>query len=174
MMEGPSGGMEWGEGAQEIFEALVEEMAELEKSNPGHYELSMRVAENAARLATVVAVGRQSSTVDRLDIGWGAALAKLTFRAAVGVFDKYMRTYLDLGGACEWLIEELVWRGGWISRRDLNRAFRKFTKQGYELDRAVKWLQAEERIRSTGRGKAWGYELVSDGFPERGPRGVGR
>jgi len=160
--------MEWGEGAQEVFEALLEEMAALEKRNPGHYELSMRVGENAVRLATVVAVGRQSSTVDRLDIGWGAALAKLSFRAAVGGFDKYMRTYLDLAEACEWLMEELQRRGGWLCQRDLNRAFRKFLKQGYELDRALKQLQAEERIRSASRGKAWGYELVSDGFPEKG------
>jgi hypothetical protein len=128
----------------------------------------MRVGENAVRLATVVAVGRQSSTVDRLDIGWGAALAKLSFRAAVGGFEKYMRTYLDLAEACEWLMEELRQKGGWLSRRDLNRGFRKFQKQGYELDRALKQLQAEERIKGAARGKAWGYELVGDSFfPER-------
>ena len=94
-------------------------------------------------------------------------MAKLSFRAAVGGFEKYMKTYLDLGEACDWLMEELGRRGGWLSQRDLNRAFRKFQKQGYELDRALKQLQAEERIRWTGRGKASGYELVGDGFPER-------
>jgi hypothetical protein len=78
-----------------------------------------------------------------------------------------MKTYLDLGEACEWLLEELVRRGGWLCQRDLNRGFSKFQKQGYELDRALKQLQAEERIRWTSRGKASGYELVSEIFPER-------
>jgi hypothetical protein len=139
--------MPWGPGAKEVYVRLSGQMDQLEESDPGHYELGMRVSENAVRLATIVAVGRGSNTVDRRDIEWAAALAKRSFDAAKGGFDKYMREYFEFPKFCEAVLSKIRDHGGERSSRDLARDFRSNQRWGTELDKALKQLMAEGLIK---------------------------
>jgi hypothetical protein len=67
--------MEWGEGAADVYLAFSRKMDEFEGIDRQRYELGMRAAENAVRLATIVAAGRGSQTVDCDDIKWAVAVA---------------------------------------------------------------------------------------------------
>jgi hypothetical protein len=71
------------------------------RRDPKHAELGGRVCENSIRLATIVAVGRGSMIVDRRDMEWARELAKRSYHAAVGGFDKYMREYYEFPQFCE-------------------------------------------------------------------------
>jgi hypothetical protein len=55
---------------QEAYLEFSRKIDAFEDSDQQRYTLGMRACENAARLATNVAVGRGSRTVDREDIAW--------------------------------------------------------------------------------------------------------
>jgi hypothetical protein len=56
----------WDDGAKKAYYAFSEKLDALEGTK--NYELSLRVCENAVRLATIVAVGRRSKVVERPDM----------------------------------------------------------------------------------------------------------
>jgi hypothetical protein len=97
----------------------------------------MRVCENAVRLATILAVGRGSRTVDREDIQWAIRVAERSFDAMVGGVDKYMRKYFEFPKFCDEVLARLAKHGGWRSKRDLERDFRSNKRYGHELDNVL-------------------------------------
>jgi DNA replicative helicase MCM subunit Mcm2 (Cdc46/Mcm family) len=110
------------------------------------YELGMRACENATRLATNVAVGRGSPTVDREDIAWAIAWLERSLEAGCGGFDKYMQEYFEFPKLCDRILDALRANGGEMPRRDVLRLFGRKQRSGYELDRALTQLKKEERI----------------------------
>jgi hypothetical protein len=136
----------WGLGAEAVYDAVVEEMIALAQTDPKHEKLGMRVAENAVRLATVVAIGRGAMTIDRRDIEWAVALVKLSFKAACEGVDRYVRDYFDLQRFCDEVLAKIAEHGGARSIRDLKRDFRGNQRVGKELQTAIDQLKAEERI----------------------------
>jgi hypothetical protein len=112
-------------------------------------------------------VRRFSTTVDREDIEWAIALAERSVEAAIGGVDKYMREYLEFPKFCARVLPKIGQNSGWRSLRELKRDFRNNMKTPFELDNALKQLEAEGRIvkeeRKGERGpEAFGYALVSD------------
>ena len=87
--------MPWGAGAAEAYFAFSRRLDKLIETDPRRDELSRRGAENAVRLATIVAVGRGANSVDRADIEWAIKLAERSIEAAAGGIERYMREYLD-------------------------------------------------------------------------------
>ncbi len=118
----------------------------LEDKHRQRYELSMRACENAVRLATIIAIGRGSRTVDQEDISWAITLASLSVDAACWGINEYMRDYFEFPKFCdrvhEWIIAE-----GWASSRDLERHFRGNIRNGFELKNVIEQLKREERIK---------------------------
>jgi hypothetical protein len=157
----------WGAGAEETYLAFSRKLDALEDGDRQRYELSMRACENAARLATILAVGRGSRTVDREDIAWSIALASQSVDAACGGIAKYLRDYLEFPKFCDRVLEYIIANGGWASRRNLERDFRGKSRYGFEMQKALDQLQREERIkresRCASRGPAAdGYALVEE------------
>lgn len=161
----------WGPGASEVYFAFSRKMDALEDTNHQQYELGMRACENAVRLATIAAVGRNSPVVDREDIAWAVALADHSFTAAVGGVDRYMSEYFEFPKFCERVLETLAQHDGWRSHRNLERDFRGNKKFGFELEKVLDQLIVEGRIthkaRAGERGPASsGYRLVDEGEGE--------
>ena len=67
--------MRWGEGAERAWVAYSHDVETLMSDKPAEADLRGRSAEMAIRIATIVAVGRGSSTVDVGDVKYGIAMA---------------------------------------------------------------------------------------------------
>ena len=136
----------WGPAAKELYYEHSRKMDREEASDRRRYELSMRVCENAIRLATIIAVGRGSVTVELDDMRWGLALAQQAYEAIVGGVRKYMIEYLQFPKFCLTLTEAYKSRG-WIWDRDLHRDFGHHQRYGMELERAKSALIKQGVIR---------------------------
>jgi hypothetical protein len=106
-------------------------------------------------VATNVAVGCGSSTVDLEDIEWAIKFSDRSVDAAVGGREKYMHEYFAFPKYCE----EVLTKIGSDSRRfrteaELRNDFRNNSKTGYDLDNVLRQLQREGRIlRGTHKGQ---------------------
>jgi hypothetical protein len=161
--------MPWGPGAEEAYFAYskkVDQFAEVDKQR---FSLSQRGCENAARLATNVAQGRGSPTVDREDIEWAIKFAERSIKAGIGGVDEFMEEYYAFPKFCTKVIEKLRACGGWRSKRDLKRDFRNNMKTRFDLGNVIEQLKEEGRVKDEvraggGRGPAIeGYALVEVG-----------
>jgi hypothetical protein len=137
----------WGLGAQAIFNELDQKTRNANKSDPLRDQLFMRVPENAIRLATIVAVGRGSRTVDAADIEWAHALALESAESMHAGFVKYSTDPLVFAG--------LVQRGKDMLRaapdrcmtvRDFKRKIERHLKSKRDLDDLIKYLEEAEYI----------------------------
>jgi len=148
----------WGsEEAKAAYFAFSHEIDEWQEKDKRKFELGMRATENAVRCATIVAAGCFSPTVDVQDIEWALKWSRVSFNAADGGFKKYMRDYYEFPKFCEQVVEAIrSQEDGFMSNRDLGRQFRRNMKFGHELEKALKQLEKEDRIRSRYRQKSRG------------------
>src|SRR6266478_2749918 len=103
----------------------------------------MRAAENAVRCATVIAAGCFSAAVDLPDIQWALKWSRVSYDAAVGGVEKYMRNYYEFPTFCEKVLEFIQSQGDFVSDYILGRKFRSNQRRGFELENAVKQLAKE-------------------------------
>jgi hypothetical protein len=166
--------LEWGPGAGEAYFAFSRKMDEWDDRDPKKAEIGRRACENAARLATIVAVGCGSETVDREDIEWAIRLSELSFEAACGGVARYMHEYYDFPKFRDKVFDAISQSplkndaGSWIAKTDLYRDFGRNMRWGNELKRALEQLIEEGRIRKAKGAKPArgptpdGYECVGD------------
>jgi hypothetical protein len=160
--------IEWGPGAQEVYLGFSREMDALEGKDAQRYRLSMRACENAARLATNLAVGRGSRTVDCEDITWAIGLASQSVEAACGGVDKYMSEYFEFPKFCDRVLEWLKSQPNRFAPPHLiARKFGRNQRNAFEIDNVLRQLVKEQRIiddtRSSSRGPdARGYRALDD------------
>jgi hypothetical protein len=161
--------MPWGPGAEEVYFSFSRKLDGLEETDPARAALSLRGCENAARLATIVAIGRGSPTVDRKDIEWAIKFAEHSIETALSDIDKYMQDYLAFPKMCAEVIAKIEGSADFRSEYNLKRDFRNKMKTGFELDTVIKHLKGERRIIEAckvegGRGAAVkGYAIVRPG-----------
>ena len=159
--------IDWGsDEAKAAYLAFSREMDQWEDKDKRKFELGMRATENGLRCATVVAGGCFSPTVGRRDIEWALQWSRVSFEASCGGFEKYMAEYFKFPKFCA-EVADAIQVGGFMSDRDLKRKFRKNMIFGNELDRALKQLRTEERIRRSSRSgsrgpAAAGWEIVEE------------
>jgi hypothetical protein len=148
----------WGsEEAKAAYFAFSHEIDEWQEKDKRKFELGMRATENAVRCATIVAAGCFSPTVDVQDIEWALKWSRVSFNAADGGFKKYMRDYYEFPKFCEQVVEAIrSQEDGFMSNRDLGRQFRRNMKFGHELEKALKQLEKEDRIRFSSRQRSRG------------------
>ena len=143
--------MPWGPGAEETYFAFSRRLDRLIETDPRRDELSRRGAENAIRIATNIARGRYSPSVDREDIELAIKLAERSIEAAAGGIEKYMREYLDFPKFCERLLAKIAEHDGFRSESALRRDFRNNQKTIFDFDSAIRQLTAEGRIQRASR-----------------------
>jgi hypothetical protein len=156
----------WGsEEAKAAYFEFSREIDQWEDKSRRKFELGMRAAENAVRCATIIAAGCGSPTVDHPDIEWALKWSRVSFNAADGGVEKYMRDYYEFPKFCERVLEFIRSQGdGFVSNRDLGRTFRRNMKFGQALNQ----LEREDHIRRASRSKsrgpaAEGWKVVDAG-----------
>ena len=157
----------WGPGAEDVYFKFSRKIDTLESGDSQRYELSMRACENAVRLATNIAVGRGSPTVDCEDIAWGIAWAEQSLEAACGGVARYMRQYFDFPKFCEEVLGYVEAEGGWASRYNIERKFRGNLRNGFDMQNVLGQLLREKRIEKADRAgtrgpAAEGFRIIGD------------
>jgi hypothetical protein len=139
----------WGPGAEEVYFAFSAKMDDFQATDKQRFELGMRTVENAVRLATIVAVGRGSKTVDAEDIRWGIRVSELALDTMCSDINKYIVEVLEFPRLCNRVFEAIgAEPGRWLSDYQLFRRFGRNQTWGNELDRVIKQLLRERRIAS--------------------------
>jgi hypothetical protein len=158
--------MTWGVGAKQVWTDLADNLRE--EKDEVRCSLFARVPEMTIRIATIVAFGRHSTTIDQADMKWAAAL---TMKSAETLYEGVLRYTVDpqgFAGLCDKILEQAKAHGGWISLRDLKRRCTTLIGKGGDLDAALKHLRDAERIRlevrqnARGGPASEGYRLLED------------
>src|SRR5262249_49069625 len=138
----------WGsDEAKAAYFEFSREIDQWEDKSRRKFELGMRAAENAVRCATIVGSGCGSPTVDHPDTEWALKWSRVSFNAAEGGVEKYMRDYYEFPKFCERVLEFIrSQEGSFASGRELGRHFRRNMKFGHELEKALKQLEREGHI----------------------------
>ena len=106
-----------------------------------------RVADMTVRLASIVAFGRGSRTVDEPDMLWARAIAMRSAQDMYEAVLKHMEDPKSHSAMCQEILDMLAESpDGFVSRRDIARKTRKYKTKGGDLNAAFDQLKAEERI----------------------------
>jgi hypothetical protein len=165
--------MAWGSGAKEIWFDIDAEL--LKETDPLRIDLFARVGEMTVRLATIVAFGRGSRTVDKVDMEWARALVKESTEGLHRDVLKYSINMQDFPGLCQRILE-LAYanfaktKDRFIKRRLISRGCTNFLKKGADLKAALDHLVAAERLEfacrpakgDKGGRSSDGYVLLED------------
>src|SRR5262245_4791853 len=156
--------LRWGPGAKAVWDQL-----DSLTSEPDRMKRTMfaRVSDMTVRLASIVAFGRGSRTVDEPDMLWARAI---TMRSAQDMYEavlKYMEDPKSHNAMCQEILDMLHESpDGFVSRREIARKTRKYKAKGGDLTAALDQLVVEERIvfelRTTGGRSSPGYRLLQD------------
>ena len=97
------------------------------------------------RLATIIAFGRYSRTVDQLDMQLARELARESAETLHEGVLKYTEDPESFAGLCQKIVEMAEANDGWVSHRDLKR---RCITLIYRAKDAIKHLVDAERLRS--------------------------
>jgi hypothetical protein len=149
--------MSWGSGAEQIWTDLTNELRE--ERDELRCNLFARVPEMTVRIATIIAFGRYSLTVDQADMKWARALA---LKSAETLHEGVLKYTIDPQGfaaLCQKVIdfaaaspEKHQLPGSnvsfnFISIRELKRKSTVLMGKGGDLDAVTKHLCEAERLR---------------------------
>ena len=157
--------LRWGPGAKEVWDELDSLALEPDRMKQNMFA---RVGDMTVRLASIVAFGRGSRTVDEPDMLWARAIAMRSARDMYEAVLKHMEDPKSHNAMCQEILEMLAESpdGGFVSQRDIARKTRKYKTKGGDLIAALEQLKAEERIefeiRKTAGRSSSGYRLRQD------------
>lgn len=162
----------WDLGAGEVYQAFSGKLDALEAVNSMKYQLGQRVCENSVRLATDMACGRGSSKIELEDIQWALKVGELSFDTSCSNYEKYVNDFYKFPVLCRKIWEALLDRA--MPEWEIERMFGRNQRFGNEVERAMKQLKKERRIkearwRNGERGPfAVGWEGVPDDVVPKG------
>ena len=157
--------LQWGPGAKEVWDQLESLALEPDRMKRTMF---LRVGDMTVRLASIVAFGRGSRTVDEPDMLWARAIAMQSAQNMYEAVLKHMEDPKSHNAMCQEILEMLAESpdGGFVSQRDIARKTRKYKTKGGDLKAALDQLKAEERIefdiRKTAGRSSSGYRLRQD------------
>lgn len=133
----------WGAGTEAAFTALRRSLDQRSDANPDESDYLQRVPENALRVATIIAAGRFSSSVDVSDFQFGADLALQSADMMLRSAREHMSETEHQANSK--MVLGIIKRAGRISRRDL---YRKIAGriEGRALDGILKALVDAEVV----------------------------
>ena len=154
--------LRWGPGAKEVWDELDSLASEPDRMKRTMF---LRVGDMTVQLASIVAFGRGSRTVDEPDMLWARAI---TMRSAQDMYEavlKHMEDPKSHNAMCQEILDMLAESpDGFVSRRDIARKTRKYKAKGGDLKAALDQLKAEERIEFEIAEDRWKEFLVAIGF----------
>jgi hypothetical protein len=138
--------LDWSEKAERVWIELEAELRE--ERDPTKRNLYMRVPEMTVRLGSLVAFGRFDPVGEVEDMLWGRAWALQSAKTLYDGFTKYSEETLSLNELCRKIVEWLgAAEGGWMLRRDINRAARPWIRRGADVEDALKYLEDSGEIK---------------------------
>ena len=172
----PSFRMGWGPGAEQIYDEVRQGVER--ETDDRRRELFWRSAEKTVRIATIVAAGCLSKTVNRDHMEWARQLVMKSDETLLAGVQEYMEEEkLEFGELCREIIRRVKREGGSMSRRDVGRSFQNNLRFGPELRRAIDHLVDTEQLiewkEETGGRPSWWLELPPPTKPT-GPSGFRR
>jgi hypothetical protein len=156
--------LQWGPGAKEVWDELDSLALEPDRMKQNMFA---RVGDMTVRLASIVAFGRGSRTVDEPDMLWARAVAMRSAQDMYEAVLKHMEDPKSHSAMCQEILEMLAGSpDSFLSYRDIARKTRKYKVKGDDLKHALDQLKAEERIeleiRKTAGRSSHGYRLLED------------
>jgi hypothetical protein len=156
--------LRWGPGAKAVWDQLDSLASEPDRMKRSTF---LRVSEMTVRLASIVAFGRGSRTVDEHDMLWARAV---TMRSAHDMYEavlKHMEDPKSHNAMCQEILDMFAESpDGFVSHRDIARKTRKYKARGGDLKDALDQLNQEERLavetRKTAGRSSFGYRLRQD------------
>ena len=165
--------LQWGPGAKEVWDEL-ESLA----SEPDRMKRTMfaRVGDMTVQLASIVAFGRGSRTVDEPDMLWARAIAMRSAQDMYEAVLKHMEDPKSHNAMCQEILEMLAESpdGGFVRYRDIARKMRKYKTKGDDLKQprstnskrksGSEWFDTEDRWKEfLGLSASPGLALFLDG-----------
>jgi hypothetical protein len=136
--------MGWGPGAEEIYDA-VRQGVEWETDDRKR-ELFWRSPEKTVRVATNVAAGCLSRTVNRDHMEWSHQfVARGDETLLTGVREHMEEEKLEFSELCREIIRRVRREDGSMLRRDVLRSFQNNLTYGQEVKRALDYLLESEQ-----------------------------
>jgi hypothetical protein len=138
--------MDWGPGAEAIFRELA--LSCKEQPERLRHDIFIRVAEITIRIATIVAFGRGSWTVEAPDMQWAKALVWQSMEMLYAGVRKYLVDPQDFAARCQ-RVEEYIKEGkDWtVEARAIKRKFTNMMKKGTNIKEVLTHLEEAECIR---------------------------
>lgn len=130
--------------AEQIRRGLVEQIRKEAVEDRTLAPFLARTAENAIRLATIMAIGRASTQIDATDMAWARELALWATRTLAHGAGLYIADS-DTQAAANAVRRAIQERGGRVKRRDLLQAMKHRYKRR-ELDDVIMGLAEAEDI----------------------------
>lgn len=142
----PAFRMGWGPSAEEVYDTIRQGVER--ETDERKRELFWRSAEKTVRIATIVAAGCLSKTVNRDHMEWAYELVKRSDEPLlVGVQEYMEEEKYAFGELCREMIRRVRQAGGGMSGRDIGRSFQNNLNFGPpELKRAIDHLVETEQL----------------------------
>jgi hypothetical protein len=165
----PAFRMGWGPGAEEIYDSIRGGVER--ETDDRRRELFWRSAEKTVRIATNVAAGCLSKTVNRVHMEWAYQFVKRSDETLlIGVQEYMEEEKLEFGDLCREIIRRIRREGGSMQRREVGRSFQNNLRYGPELNRAIYYLieteQLEEWKVDTGGRPSWWVGIPTEEKPK--------
>jgi hypothetical protein len=159
----PAFRMDWGPGAEEVYdEVRVSVEQETDERKRG---LFWRSAEKAVRVATSVAAGCFSKTVDRDHMEWARRFVATSDETLLAGIEEHMEEEkLEFAELCREIIRRVRQWGGKMRRREIGRSFQNNVTYGNQIWQAVDHLVTTDQLtehrddKTGGRPSLW-YSL---------------
>jgi hypothetical protein len=150
--------MSWGPGAEEIYDGIRQGVER--ETDDRKRELFWRSPEKTVRIATNVAAGCLSKTVNRDHMEWAHQfVARSDETLLTGVKEHMEEEKLEFSELCREIIRRIRREGGSMLRRDVLRSFQNNLTYGPEVKRAIDYLIESEQLREwkvdTGGRPSW-------------------
>ena len=134
-----------GRGAEAIYDEVRQSVER--ETDDRKRELFWRSPEKTVRIATSVAAGCLSKTVNRDHMEWAHQfVSKSDETLLVGVQEYMEEEKLEFGELCREIVRRVKREGGSMSRRDVGRSFQNNLRFGPELRRAIDHLIDTEQL----------------------------
>jgi hypothetical protein len=154
--------MPWGVGAKQIWTTLIAKLRE--EPDELRRNLFARVPEMTIRIATEIAFGRYSPTVDQTDMEWARAWCLESAEGLHRDVLKYGVEPLDFPALCQKILKLAAAEGGRITKRDLSRRCLNSLVKAKDLQDAIDYLIKAELLRADNRPAGPKGGRPSDGY----------
>jgi DNA replicative helicase MCM subunit Mcm2 (Cdc46/Mcm family) len=158
--------MGWGLGAEEIYDAVRDGIAG--ETDDRKRELFWRSPEKMVRIATSIAAGCLSKTVDRDHMEWAHQFVMRSEETLLAGIEEHMEEEkLEFAELCKEIMRRVRQWGGKMTKRDIGRSFQNNVVYAHHIWNAVDHLVNTEQLLEWRNASTGGRPSIWYSLPER-------